>query len=136
MDVTCDGRVGGGCRGLTQGGCAAGAAEAVGECPGWAGCAAFGAFHHQAADGSTWRGRCPGGGQTGWDLVVEAAAYEADGGVDLGGEAGGEGVGEVVGVHASGEPLGGQWFQDGAVGGGEGQSRFESAQLGQGEVRG
>lgn len=70
-----------------RGGGAAGAAEAVGECFGWAGCAAFGAFHHQVASGAVGRGRCRDGGQVGWDLVGEAAAYEADGGADLGGEA-------------------------------------------------
>ncbi len=112
-------------------------AQAVGQCFGRAGTAALGALRQQArppGDGGRRRGGAAG--QPRWQLVGEAAAHEAHGGVHLCREARSEGMGEVVGIHATREPCGGQGLKDAAVGCGEGQARVHPAELGQREVRG
>ncbi len=115
----------------------AGAAEAVGEGFGWAGAAAVGAFDEDPAGGggSVGRGACAGR-QPGRDLVDEAAADQADGGVDLGGESYGEGVGEVVGGDTAVEPSCCEGFEGVAVVGGEGEAVVVAAEAGEGEVGG
>lgn len=79
---------------------------------------------------------CVLGRELGRDLVREAAADEADGGVDGVREPGGERVDEVVGVDASVEPCEGQGFERAAGGGGKGDAAVPAAEFGEREVGG